>query len=104
MKAFTPHYFRKHRSLLKYLLVVVVLFSVFSQWHNAAHALHSEPQCRLCLSSSEFEHSLPIDVTFFDTVQTSFTPIDLNYRSFQSLFSTYFGNRDPPSYSLKFIP
>jgi hypothetical protein len=96
MTPFTPHYFRKHRSLSKYLLVVVVLFSVFAQWHNSAHALHNEPQCRLCLSSFEFEHSLPINVKLFEPLQKIVTPINANYRSFQSLLGTLSGNRDPP--------
>ena len=96
MQIFTPHHFRKHRALLKYLLVVVVLFSVFAQWHNSSHALQSEPQCQLCLSSFEFEHSLPINVKLFETLQKVFIPINVNYCSFQSLLNTQFGNRDPP--------
>ncbi|MFT6086130.1 MAG: hypothetical protein ACI9UD_000540 [Glaciecola sp.] len=96
MRLFTSHHSRKHRSLLKYILVAVVLFSVFAQWHNSVHALQSEPQCQLCLSSFEFEHSLPINVKLFETLQKSFTPLNLDYCSFQSLLNTHFGNRDPP--------
>jgi hypothetical protein len=96
MHLLTSHYLRKQKSLLKYLLVIVVLFSVFSQWHSSAHALQSEQQCQLCLGSFDFEHSLPINVTFFDTERKIHTPIKLSSWSFYSLFKTQFGNRDPP--------
>jgi len=96
MQLLTPHYLRKQKSLLKYLLVIVVLFSVFSQWHSSAHALQNEPQCQLCLSSFDFEHSLPINVIIFETVQKTFTPIKLRSWAFQSLSRAKFGNRDPP--------
>jgi hypothetical protein len=104
MEKINSHHLKKHPSLLKYLLVAVVLFSVFAQWHDSAHGLQSEPQCQLCLSSFELQHYLPINVTLFETLQKTFIPIDLNYCSFQSLLTPQFGNRDPPSNSLNLIP
>jgi hypothetical protein len=100
MYLLTSHYLRKQKSLLKYLLVIVVLFNVFSEWHSSAHALQSEQQCQLCLSSFDFEHSLPINVTFFDTERKVQTPIKLRYWPFYSLFKAQFGNRDPPLFLL----
>jgi hypothetical protein len=94
MEKINLHHLKKHPSLLKYLLVAVVLFSVFAQWHDSAHGLQSEPQCQY----------LPINVTLFETLQKTFIPIDLNYCSFQSLLTPQFGNRDPPSNSLNLIP
>jgi hypothetical protein len=96
MHLFTSHYLRKQKSLLKYLLVIIVLFSVFSECHRFAHALQSEQQCQLCLSSFDFEHALPVNVTFFDIERKTYTPIELRYWPFYSLFKAQFGNRDPP--------
>ncbi|GAA81274.1 MULTISPECIES: hypothetical protein [Pseudoalteromonas] len=96
MPRFTLHSLRNQTTLIKYALVLVVLFSVFSAWHDTSHVLKTDQECELCLSSIDLEHSIPAKVTLFESDFHSFSSIKLNSQHFHSVFVAITGNRDPP--------
>ena len=96
MLRFTLHSLRNQTTLLKYILVFVVLFSVFSAWHDTSHALKTGQECELCLSSLDLEDSIPAKVTLFESDVHYFSFTKLNTQHFYSVFVAITGNRDPP--------
>lgn len=97
MSRFTLHSLRNKTTLLKYVMVFFVLFSVFSAWHNTSHALKTDQACELCLSSIDFEHSIPTKVTLFESTVHYFSFITLYSSHVKDVFVAITGNRDPPS-------
>jgi hypothetical protein len=96
MPKHTLHSLRSQTVLLKYILVLVVLFSIFSAWHDTSHAFKIDQECELCLSSLDLEHSIPTKVTLFESNVYYFPFIKLNSQHFYSVFVAIAGNRDPP--------
>ena len=96
MLRFTLHSLRNQTTLIKYALVLVVLFSVFSAWHDTSHALKTDQECELCLSSLDLEDSLPAKVILFESDVHHFSLIKLNNQHFYTVFVAITGNRDPP--------
>ncbi|MEM5514428.1 hypothetical protein WNY79_16155 [Pseudoalteromonas sp. AS84] len=96
MQRFTLHSLRNQTTLIKYALVLVVLFSVFSAWHDTSHALKAGQECELCLSSLDLDDSIPAKVTLFESGVQYFSFTKLNSQHFYSVFVAITGNRDPP--------
>jgi len=97
MLKLTLHSLRSQTTLLKYILVCFLLFSVFFTWHDSAHAVNTDQACELCLSALDLEHSIPNKVTLFEPIAHEFASIALNNPHFYSEFVAIAGNRDPPS-------
>ncbi|MCQ8891376.1 hypothetical protein NQT72_17930 [Pseudoalteromonas carrageenovora] len=96
MQASVLHSLRNHKALLNYSAVFFLLFSVFSVWHDTAHALKTEQECELCLSSLDLEHSIPAKVNLFALSTDHFSAIQFSSQHFYSEFVAIAGNRDPP--------
>lgn len=96
MLRLTLHSLRSQTGLLKYILVLVVLFSIFFAWHDTSHALKIDQECELCISSLDLEHSLPAKTTLFESNVYYLPFITLNSQHFYSVFVAIAGNRDPP--------
>jgi len=92
------HSFRNQKTLLTCILVFVVLFSVSFAWHDTYHASNNAQECDLCLSSLDFEHSIPQTVIIFEPNFYSFSFITSDYQNFYSVFVAITGNRDPPAF------
>jgi hypothetical protein len=87
-------------TLLKYLLVVFVLLTLFTSWHNISHVSGTEQSCQLCLSEIDLEHSIPTEHTLFTQENNTYyfiLPIDTH---FSAVFIGVAGNRDPPFSSI----
>lgn len=97
MLRLTLHSLRNQTTLIKYILVLFLLFSVFSAWHDTSHELQAEQECELCLTSLDLEHSIPAKVTLFGVHSHSLSLIELISQHFYSVFVAITGNRDPPS-------
>jgi hypothetical protein len=96
MQKLTLHTLRSQTVVLKYILIFIVLLSVFSAWHNTHHVLNTVQECERCLSSIDLDHSIPPKVNFFDSNVYYFSLITLNRHHFYSIFVGITGNKDPP--------
>ena len=60
------HSLRHNKTLLKYLMVCLLLFSVFSPWHSTVHAVQNSTECQLCINSFDFDDFLSPTASVFE--------------------------------------
>lgn len=100
MKNNSLHQFRTPPALLKYTLVLSLMLSVglsiFADWHNPSHVLQTDQHCALCISSLNFEHSLPVHIPYFDFARKAIFTAGREPIHFHAVFVKTAGNRDPP--------
>ncbi|MBQ4834332.1 hypothetical protein J8L70_13850 [Pseudoalteromonas sp. MMG010] len=97
MQRLILHSLRRHTTLLKYSVVLLLLFSVISLWHDTSHAANTDQECELCLSSFDLDESISSKVTLFEGEIDLYPPTPLISKHFYSKFIAITGNRDPPS-------
>ena len=94
------HTLRNPSTMLKYALVLSILISValsiFSEWHNPSHVLQTDQHCALCLSSDNFDHSIPLVIPHVLVAPSAEFITAISAESFQAHFVRVSGNRDPP--------
>jgi hypothetical protein len=86
--------------LVKYILVVIVLLSVMTTWHNSSHVIKAEQHCQLCLSEADLEHSIPSKTALFEPEQNTYFFISPIKVSFSGIFVTAVDIRGPPFLSI----
>lgn len=91
------HYLRHNKTLLKYLMVCVLLFSVFLQWHSTVHAVQSNTECQLCITSFDFDDLICSNACVFEAENNPYGALlALHYPQFSATIA-FSGNRDPPN-------
>lgn len=95
------HQFRTPSTLLKYTMVLSLLFSIglsiFADWHNPTHVLTTDQHCALCISSLNLDNSLPPTLPYFSFLPSIFVLPDFVPLLYYVEFVRISGNRDPPS-------
>ncbi|MFK3861293.1 hypothetical protein [Pseudoalteromonas rhizosphaerae] len=91
------HSLRHNKTLLKYLMVLLLLFSVFSQWHSTVHAVQSSTECQLCISSFDFDDLISPTTSIFEPESNRYSAVLALHSPQFSATVAFSGNRDPPN-------
>jgi hypothetical protein len=101
MTKLTLPQFRTPSTLLKYTMVLSLLFtvglSIFADWHNPAHVLTTDQHCALCISSLNLDNSLPSSLPYVSCLPSVFVLPGFEQLLYYVEFVRISGNRDPPS-------
>lgn len=97
MKHMNLHSLRHNKTLLKYLMVCLLLFSVFSPWHSTVHAVQNSTECQLCINSFDFDDFLSPTTSVFEPETNLYGAVLTVLPSLFGGSVVTTGNRDPPS-------